>query len=107
MLPKTLIVDRVQQRYGQVNRMVEVGYPLSEIARRLGLDRKTVRRYRDTELDILIASARDRRDSPLDRHKPFLQAQFAACNTNAAALYQELLERGYRGGVFHPRAHDA
>ena len=98
VLPKTLIVDRVQQRYEQVNRMVDAGYPLSDIARRLGLDRKTVRRYRDTALDTLIASARDRRDSPLDRHKPFLQAQFAVGNTNAAVLYQQLRERGYRGG---------
>ncbi|MFK4272562.1 ISL3 family transposase [Streptomyces milbemycinicus] len=98
VLPKTLILDRVQQRYEQVNRMLDAGYPLSDIARRLGLDRKTVRRYRDTDLDTLIASARDRRGSPLDRHKAFLQAQFTSGNTNAAELYQQLRERGYRGG---------
>ncbi|SFH06517.1 hypothetical protein [Streptomyces mirabilis] len=38
-LPPTLIVDRVVRRHEEINRMVDVGYPLSEIARRLGLDR--------------------------------------------------------------------
>ncbi len=97
-LPPTLIVDRVRQRHEQVNRLLDTGYPLSEVGRRLGLDRKTVRRYRDTDFDTLLASARDRRNSPLDRYKPFLQAQFAAGNTNAAELYQQIRERGFRGG---------
>jgi transposase len=50
-LPPTLIVQRVQQRDELINRMLDSGYPLSEVARRAGLDRKTARRYRDTELD--------------------------------------------------------
>ncbi|MER5921409.1 hypothetical protein [Streptomyces mirabilis] len=37
--------------------MVDVGYPLSEITRRFGLDRRAVRRYRDTSFDVLLASA--------------------------------------------------
>ncbi len=36
-------------------------WTISVIARRLNLDRKTVRRFRDTDLDELISSARDRR----------------------------------------------
>lgn len=66
-LPPTLIVQRVQQRHELINCMLDKGYPLSEVARRVGLDRKTARRYRDTELHVLIASARDRRNVPLDR----------------------------------------
>lgn len=97
-LPPTLIVDRVRRRHEQVHHLVDTGYPLSEVARSLGLDRKTARRYRDTDLDILIVSARDRRNSPLDRYKPFLQAQRAAGNTNASELYQQIFERGFRGG---------
>ncbi|MGP3938570.1 hypothetical protein [Streptomyces sp. 6N106] len=56
-------------------------------------DRKTARRYRDTDLDTLIASARDRRSSPLDRYKPFLKAPYAAGNTNTAELYQQIVNR--------------
>ncbi|MER5536709.1 hypothetical protein [Streptomyces mirabilis] len=77
--------------------MVDVGYPLSEVARRLGLDRKTVRRYRDTSFEVPLASTRDRRNIPLDRFKPYLQAEFAAGNTVATELYQQIRERGFRG----------
>ncbi|MFF8028718.1 transposase [Streptomyces sp. NPDC007896] len=96
--PPTLIVDRVVRRHEEINRMVDVGYPLSEIARRLGLDRKTVRRYRETSFDVLLASARDRRNVPLDRFKPYLQTEFAAGNTVSTELYQQIRERGFRGG---------
>ncbi|MGW0885701.1 ISL3 family transposase [Streptomyces sp. NPDC002671] len=97
-LPPTLIVQRVLDRHEEINRMVAAGYPISEIARRLGLDRKTVRHYRDTDLDTLLASARDRRSVPLDRFKPFLQAEFAAGRTSGTELLQHLREQGYRGG---------
>ncbi|MFG2369434.1 transposase [Streptomyces mirabilis] len=97
-LPPTLIVCRVVRRHEEIERMVDVGYPLSEIARRLGLDRKSVRRYRDTSFDVLLASARDRRNIPLDRFKPYLQAEFAAGNSVATELYKQIRERGFRGG---------
>ncbi|MEU6278264.1 ISL3 family transposase [Streptomyces populi] len=72
-LPPTRIVQRVLHHHAEVTRMVAAGHPLSDIARRLGLDRKTVRRYRDTSLDHLLDSARDRRPEQLDAFKPFLQ----------------------------------
>ncbi|MCX4672437.1 transposase [Streptomyces sp. NBC_01381] len=97
-LPPTLIVHRVQQRHELINRMLDNGYPLSEVARRGGLDRKTARRYRDTEFDVLIASARDRRNVPLDRYKPFLQAQFAPGTTSAKELYDQIRAQGFQGG---------
>lgn len=97
-LPPTLIVQRVPNRHAEINRMVATGYPVSEIARRLSLDRKTVRHYRDTDLDMLLASARDRRSVPLDRFKPFLQSGFARGNTSGTALFEQLREQGYQGG---------
>ncbi|MFJ6650464.1 transposase [Streptomyces sp. NPDC091290] len=97
-LPPTLIVQRVQQRHELINRMLDNGYPVSEVARRVGLDRKTARRYRDTELDVLIASARDRRNVPLDRYKPFLQAQFASGTTSEKGLYDQIRAQGFQGG---------
>ncbi|MDX3761061.1 hypothetical protein ACFY1B_44970 [Streptomyces mirabilis] len=47
-----------------------------------------MRRYRDTSFDVLLASARDRRDVPLDRFKPYSQAEFTTGNTVATELYQ-------------------
>ncbi|MFE1983785.1 helix-turn-helix domain-containing protein [Streptomyces mirabilis] len=97
-MPTTLVVDRVRRGHEVINHMTETGYPISEIARRLGLDRKTVRRYRDTDFDVLLASARDRRNLPLDRFKPYLRTQFAAGHTNARELYDQICERGFSGG---------
>jgi len=97
-LPPTRIVQRVLHHHAEVTRMVASGYPLSDIARRLQLDRKTVRRYRDTSLDDLISSARDRRPEQLDAFKPYLQQQYAAGVTSGRALFQEIRERGFLGG---------
>jgi transposase len=97
-LPPTRIVQRALQRHAEVTRMVAAGYPLSDIARRLGLDRKTVRRYRDTSLDHLLDSAQDRRPEQLDAFKPYLQQQYAAGITNGRTLFQQIRERGYLGG---------
>lgn len=84
--PPTLIVDRVVRHHEEINRMVDVGYPLSEIARCFGLDRRVMRRYRDTSFDVLLASARDHRNVPFDRFKPYPQAEFAARNTVVPSL---------------------
>ncbi|MGW0964066.1 ISL3 family transposase [Streptomyces gelaticus] len=98
VLPPTRIVQRVLQHHAEVTRMVTAGHPLSDIARRLGLDCKTVRRYRDTSLDHLLDSAGDRRPEKLDAFKPFLQQQYAAGVTNGRTLFQQIRERGFRGG---------
>jgi transposase len=97
-LPPTRIVQRVLHRHAEVTRMVAAGHPLSDIARRLQLDRKTVRRYRDTSLDHLLSSARDRRHEQLDAFKPYLQQQYAAGVTSGLTLFQGTRERGFRGG---------
>lgn len=47
---------------------------------------------------VLPASARDRRNVPLGRFKPYLQAEFAAGNTVATELYQQIREQGFGGG---------
>ncbi|MEU5341655.1 hypothetical protein AB0H18_12620 [Streptomyces sp. NPDC020766] len=93
-----LIIQRVLNRHVEINRMANIGYPVSEIARRLGPDRKTVRHSRDNGLDTLLASARDRHSVPNDRFKPFLHAEFASGRTSGKEPFQRLHEQGYRGG---------
>ncbi|MFE4967606.1 ATP-binding protein [Streptomyces sp. NPDC056660] len=57
-LPPTRIMQRVLQHHAEVTCMVSVGHPLSDIARRLGLDRKTVCRYWATAFgDATVAAA--------------------------------------------------
>ncbi|WP_435607361.1 ISL3 family transposase [Streptomyces ardesiacus] len=60
-LPRTQIIERTRHRYEDIHRLLEKHWTVSAIARRLNLDRKTVRRFRDTDLDELLASARERR----------------------------------------------
>ncbi|MBI0376338.1 ISL3 family transposase [Streptomyces albiflaviniger] len=76
-LPRTQIIERTRHRYEDVHRLLEKGWTISAIARRLNLDRKTVRRFRDTDLDQLLVSARDRRpNGVLEPFKAYLNARF-------------------------------
>lgn len=69
-LPRTQIIQRTRHRFGDIHGLVKKGWTISAIARRLNLDRKTVRRFRDTDLDELPASASDRRPGPGRRPRP-------------------------------------
>jgi transposase len=67
--PRTPLLERVRQRHQDVQALARAGWSLSAIGRRSNLDRKTVRRYRyrDNDLDTLLASARDRGAGVLTR----------------------------------------
>jgi transposase len=75
----------------------EATWTISAIARRFGLDRKTVRRYLTTDLDVLVASARDRRPRQIDPYRPYIQQRFIDGCTNATQIYREIREHGFRG----------
>ncbi|MDX3635823.1 ISL3 family transposase [Streptomyces europaeiscabiei] len=96
-IPATPLMQRVTERHAEIHRLREATWTISAIARRFGLDRKTVRRYLTTDLDVLIASARDRRPRQLDPYRPYIQQRFTDGCTNAAQLYREIHEHGYRG----------
>ena len=101
MLPRTPTIQRTRERYADVHRLVDRGWTVSAIARHLQLDRKTVRRFRDTPLDELLASAKDfgvRRRDQLVPFLPYLHARFAAGITSGLRLFEEIGERGYQGG---------
>ena len=98
-LPPTALMQRVASRYTEIHRLRDATWTLSAIARRLGLDRKTVRRYLTEDLDTLVASARDRRPRQLDPYKPYLQQRFSMGCTNASELYRQICEHGYTGNT--------
>ncbi|WP_067357823.1 ISL3 family transposase [Streptomyces noursei] len=107
-LPGTQIIERTRHRYEDIHRLVEQGWSISAIARRLNLDRKTVRRFRDTDLDQLLASARDRRpNGVLEPFKAYLNARFTETQGQASGtrLFHEIHERGYRGSRQVVRKH--
>ena len=77
-MPRTQIIERTRHRYEDTPCLVAKGWTISAIARRLNLDRKTVRRFHDTDLDELLVSARDRRpNGALEPFEAYLNARFA------------------------------
>ncbi|GLW57696.1 hypothetical protein Kpho01_57070 [Kitasatospora phosalacinea] len=109
-LPRTPIVERTRNRYTDVHRPLEQKWTISAIARRSGLDRKTVRRFKITHLDELLASAREfgaSKQGLIGPFKPYLNSRFTAGCTSAQQLFREITERAYRGSVLAVRRHVA
>ncbi|WP_328619008.1 hypothetical protein [Streptomyces sp. NBC_00354] len=66
-----------RHRHADVQWIVAAGWTTSAIARRLDVYRKTVRHFRDPDLDQLLASARERRPAGvLEPLKPYLNTRF-------------------------------
>lgn len=75
------------------------GLTVTEIARRLGLDRKTVRRYIAKGLEPPAYGPRVRRPKGVDPFLPYLRERLAAYpGLTAVRLWRELRERGFPGG---------
>ncbi|KJY41963.1 hypothetical protein VR41_10000 [Streptomyces sp. NRRL B-1568] len=107
-LPRTQIIERTRHRYEDIHRLLEKRWAISAIARRLNLDRKTVRRFRDTDLEQLLASARDRRpNGVLEPFKGYLNTRFteAQGQVSGTRLFLEIQGRGYRGSRQVVRKH--
>ncbi|MFE0372757.1 ISL3 family transposase [Streptomyces tendae] len=107
-LPRTQIIERTRHRYEDIHRLLEKRWTISAVARRLNIDRKTVRRFRDTDLDELLASARERRpDGVLEPFKAYVNARFteAQGQVSGTQLFLEIQARGYRGSRQVVRKH--
>jgi len=94
----TITAARTRERHTVISERVEQGMSITEIARQLQLDRKTVRKYRDaTTADQLLHGRRTYR-RPLDDIVPYLRQRVLDDGVaNAAQLFAELQARGYRG----------
>jgi transposase len=81
-----------------VRELLRAGVSVSEVARRTGYDRKTVRQIRDRDTHA-APPRRAERGSKLARYAPYLQARVAAGVLNDTKLYGEIQRSGYTGGV--------
>jgi transposase len=87
-----------EDRWREIHRMArEEQLPITEIARRLDLDRKTVRRcLKQSEWRPYRRPART--DTLLAEHVDFLRERAPMVRYSAQVLYQELRLRGFAGG---------
>ena len=91
------LVVRTRERHAAVQGLHQEGMTLTAIGRRLGLSRKTVRRFAQAEnVEDLLGKARCR-ESLLDPFKLYLHERFNAGHTDAAALATQIAAMGYRG----------
>ena len=81
-----------------IRELLRKGLSVSEIARRSGYDRKTIRKIRDAP-GHPTAQERRKRGSKLDPYTPYLRQRVAAGVLNAVKLQEELRRQGYTGGV--------
>jgi transposase len=89
---------RMRDQHAAVQALAARGYGLRAIARELGVDRKTVRRFAHATSDEAVARAISR-PTVLDRYQPHLHRRWAEGCHDAAVLHAEITALGYRGSL--------
>jgi transposase len=93
---------RAEERF-MIKDLYRQGVSISEIARRTGHDRKTVRQW--VQAPLLVARPpRARRRQKIDPYVPYLEQRLAIGVLNAHKLFGEIRARGYPGGESQVRA---
>lgn len=88
--------DRRQARFEEVVRLRAQGMPIKAIARTLGIERKTVRRWlRAGRVPTWLHADRGR--SILDPFRDYLEVRWDAGYRNGAGLWREIRDRGFAG----------
>jgi transposase len=97
--PESRLEARMRDQHAAVQVLAARGMGLRAIARELGVDRKTVRRFAHaTTGDEAVARAISR-PTVLDRYQPHLHRRWAEGCHDTAALYAEITAQGYRGSL--------
>ncbi len=85
-----------QEDYLVIHKLHALGYTITQIARELGLDRKTVRRH--LRRDHPPRYQREWRASKLDPYRPWIRTRLQEAPLTARRLLRELRPLGYAGG---------
>ena len=83
-----------------IHKLRQDGLTISEIARRTGQDRKTIRKYLKRGTKVPIYGPRAPRDSLLDPYRDYISKKLAAHpGLSASRLKREITSMGYCGGT--------
>ncbi|MDT0547621.1 transposase [Streptomyces lonegramiae] len=77
--------------------LTDIGRSYSAVARALGLDRRTVRKYALASTWQEVMRRPPRKPSTLDPYRDYLQQRWDEGEHNAKALHEELRTKGYLG----------
>ncbi len=80
-----------------IKQMYENGVAISEIARRTGRDRKTIRKW--IQSDGPPKKVQRRRPSKLDEYKEYIISRMQEGVLNATVIYDEIKNKGYKGKI--------
>jgi transposase len=93
------LAARMRDQHAAVQALASRGLGLRAIARDLGIDRKTARRFAQAITgDDAVARAISR-PTVLDRYRPHLQRRWTEGCHDAAVLHAEITALGYRGSL--------
>ena len=97
--PESRMEARMRDQHAAVQALAARGLGIRGIARELGLDRKTARRFTQALTgDDAVARAISR-PAVLDRYQPHLHRRWAEGCHDAAVLHAEITALGYRGSL--------
>jgi transposase len=93
------LAERTRERHTAVHARLAQHTSLRDIAAELGLSRNTVRRFARAASaeELLVNDGTGRRAKLLDTHADYLRRRWNQGCTDAARLWEELRDRGYRG----------
>lgn len=90
--------DRRIARYQEARTLHAQGWSFASIARKLGMNKKTVAKFVQAE-QFPEARPRGDRRRKLTPYLAYLQSQWEDGEHNAASLYREIREQGFRGST--------
>jgi transposase len=93
------LAARMRDQHAAVQALAARGLGLRAIARELGVDRKTARRFAHTATGDEAVARAISRPTVLDRHLPHLHRRWTEGCRDAAVLHAEITALGYRGSL--------
>ena len=80
-----------------IRKMVENGMNISDIARELNMDRKTVKKYMNSRA-VPKYKERKKRVHKLDPYRDYIKERIDRYNLSAVRIFDEIRKKGYNGG---------